>query len=51
MIYLISFLPNFITATAKTTEKTITAIGRKGNNVNAAVPDSTVKSCREQDTR
>lgn len=51
IIYLISFFPNFITATANTNTKTSAATGRKGNSVNAAVPDSTVKSCREQDTR
>lgn len=51
IIYLISFFPNFITATANTNTKTSTATGRKGNSENAIVLDSTVKSCREQDTR
>ena len=51
MIYLISFFPNFITATANTNTKTSTATGRKGNSENAIVLDSTEKSCREQDTR
>ena len=51
IIYLISFFPNFITATAITNTKTSTATGRKGNSENVAVPDSTVKLCREQDTR
>ena len=51
IIYLISFFPNFITATANTNTKTSTATGRKGNSENAIVLDSTEKSCREQDTR
>ena len=51
IIYLISFFPNFITPTTNINTKTQTATGRKGNSINAAVPDSTVKSCREQDTR
>ncbi len=51
IFYLISFFPNFITAIENTNTKTSTATGRKGNSENAIVLDSTVKSCREQDTR
>ena len=50
-IYLISFFPNCLTAIASTSTKTNIAIGRNGNMENVIVLDSTVKSCREQDTK
>ena len=51
IIYLISFLPNCLTAIASTSTKTSIAIGRNGNIENVIVVDSTVKSYREQDTK
>ena len=49
--YLISFLPNLLTANKRANIKTTIAHGKNGNTENAAPAPSAVKSCSEQDTR
>ena len=51
MVYLISFLPNLLTANKRANIKTTIAHGKNGNTENAVPVPSAVKSCSEQDTR
>ena len=51
IVYLISFLPNFLTANKRANIKTTIAHGKNGNTENIVLVPSAVKSCNEQDTK
>lgn len=51
LVYLISFLPNSLTASKRADIKTTIAHGKNGNTENAVFVPSAVKSCSEQDTK